>query len=107
IVRRARQLLGTDIAYLGLNVESEGAAYIRVTEGSVSDAFANLRLPLGTGLLGLVAQSGQPHATPDYHADGRFEHRPYVDEAVADESIRPPLRVPVTVSERVIGALLA
>src|SRR5690606_21594110 len=57
IVRRARQLLGTDIAYLGLNVESEGAVYIRVTDGSVSDAFANLKLPLGTGLLGLVAQT--------------------------------------------------
>ncbi|MFO7191822.1 MAG: GAF domain-containing protein [Thermocrispum agreste] len=107
IVRRARQLLGTDIAYLGLNVESEGAAYIRVTEGSVSDAFANLRLPLGTGLLGLVAQTGQPYATPDYHADDRFEHRPYIDEAVADESIRAILGVPMTVSGRVIGALLA
>lgn len=107
IVRRARQLLGTDIAYLGLNVEEEGAAYIRVTDGSVSDSFANLRLPLGTGLLGLVAQTGQPYATPDYHTDDRFEHREYIDEAVADESIRAILGVPMTVSGRVIGALLA
>lgn len=107
IVRRARQLLGTDIAYLGLNDEADGAAYIRVTDGSVSDAFANLRLPLGTGLLGLVAQTGQPYATSDYQADDRFEHRRYIDEAVADESIRAILGVPMTVSGRVIGALLA
>ena len=107
IVRRARQLLGTDIAYLGLNVESEGAAYVRVTDGSVSDSFANLKLPLGTGLLGLVAQTGQPYATPDYHSDERFEHRAYIDDAVGDESIRAILGVPMTVSGRVIGALLA
>ncbi|HYJ70088.1 MAG TPA: GAF domain-containing protein [Nocardioidaceae bacterium] len=107
IVRRARQLLGTDIAYLGLNDEADGAAYIRVTDGSVSDAFANLRLPIGTGLLGLVAQSGQPYATPDYHADERFEHREYIDEAVTDESIRAILGVPMVVGGRVIGALLA
>jgi GAF domain/PucR C-terminal helix-turn-helix domain/GGDEF-like domain len=107
IVRRARQLLGTDIAYLGLNDEADGAAYIRVTDGSVSDAFANLRLPFGTGLLGLVAQTGQPYATPDYHADERFEHREYIDEAVGDESIRAILGVPMLVSGRVIGALLA
>src|SRR5690606_10340879 len=81
--------------------------YIRVTDGSVSDAFANLKLPLGTGLLGLVAQTGQPYATPDYHTDDRFEHRPYIDEAVADESIRAILGLPMTVSGRVIGALHA
>ncbi len=107
IVRRARQLLGTDIAYLGLNVPEDDAAYIQVTDGAVSASFRNLKLPLGTGLLGLVAQTGVPYATPDYHHDDRFTHRDYIDDAVGDESIRAILGVPMTVNGEVIGALLA
>lgn len=75
IVRRARQLLNADMTYLSLNDEAEGASYMKVTDGSVSAEFRNLRLPLGTGLLGLVAQTGAPYYTDDYQADQRFVHR--------------------------------
>ncbi|MYX19500.1 diguanylate phosphodiesterase, partial [Streptomyces sp. SID8380] len=56
IVRRARRLLGTDTAYLTLPDEEAGDTYMRVTDGSVSEVFQNLRLELGEGLGGLVAQ---------------------------------------------------
>ena len=46
IVRRARQLLHADMTYLSLNDETEGASYMKVTDGSVSAEFRNLRLPL-------------------------------------------------------------
>ena len=106
IVRRARQMLGTDIAYLGLNVPEDGAAYIRVADGAVSASFRNLKLPLGTGLLGLVAETGVPYATTDYRNDERFDHREYIDSAVADEQIRAILGVPMRVKATVIGTLL-
>ena len=106
IVRRARQLLGTDIAYIALNDPDAEQIRILVTDGSVSDAFANLEMRFGTGLLGLVAQTGQPYSTPDYHADDRFRHRGYIDEAVTDESIRAILGVPMVVDGESIGALL-
>ncbi|MDO9380537.1 MAG: GAF domain-containing protein [Nocardioidaceae bacterium] len=105
IVGRARQLIGTDISYLGL-VEGD-ATCIRVTDGAVSASFRNLRMPLGTGLLGLVADTGVPYATPDYHADERFAHREYIDDAVDDERIHAILGVPMKVKGEVIGALLA
>lgn len=107
IVQRARQLLGADITYLSLNDEDEGASYMRVTDGSVSAEFRNLRLPLGTGLLGLVAQRGAPYYTADYRHDQRFVHRDYIEHAVDDEGIRAILGVPLTVDGTVIGALLA
>ena len=107
IVRRARQLLGADMTYLSLNDEEEGASYMRVTDGSVSAEFRNLRLPLGTGLLGLVAQRGAPYYTDDYQHDSRFVHRDYIDHAVADERIRAILGVPLVVEGKVLGALLA
>ena len=49
IVRRARALLGRDIAYLCLNDEERGDTYMRVTDGSVSAEFQAVRLPLGAG----------------------------------------------------------
>jgi hypothetical protein len=107
IVRRARQLLGADMTYLSLNDEDEGASYMKVTDGALTAEFRRLRLPLGTGLLGLVAQTGAPYFTEDYQSDERFVHRGYIDDAVAGEGIRAILGVPLVVDGRVIGALLA
>ena len=107
IVRRARQLLNADMTYLSLNDEAEGASYMKVTDGALTPEFKELRLPLGTGLLGLVAQTGAPYFTPDYQSDERFVHRGYIDEAVAGERIRAILGVPLVVDDQVIGALLA
>ena len=107
IVRRARQLLHADMTYLSLNDEQEGASYMKVTDGALTPEFRELRLPLGTGLLGLVAQSGAPYFTEDYRDDERFVHRDYIDSAVEGEQIRAILGVPLTVEDKVIGALLA
>jgi hypothetical protein len=107
IVRRARQLLNADMTYLSLNDEAEGASYMKVTDGALTPEFRKLRLPLGTGLLGLVAQTGAPYFTEDYQADERFVHRGYIDDAVAGERIRAILGVPLIVDGTVIGTLLA
>lgn len=107
IARRARQLLNADMTYLSLNDEADGASYMKVTEGALTPEFRRLRLPLGTGLLGLVAQSGAPYFTEDYQADERFVHREFIDDAVAGEKIRAILGVPLMLDGRVIGALLA
>ncbi len=107
IVRRARQLLRADMTYLSLNDEEEGASYMKVTDGALTPEFRRLRLPLGTGLLGLVAQTGAPYFTEDYQSDERFVHREYIDTAVEGEQIRAILGVPLQVEGKVIGALLA
>ncbi|QWZ08221.1 helix-turn-helix domain-containing protein [Nocardioides panacis] len=107
IVRRARSLLHADMTYLSLNDETDGASYMKVTEGALTPEFRRLRLPLGTGLLGLVAQTGEPYFTEDYQNDERFLHREFIDSAVDGENIRAILGVPLTVEGTVIGALLA
>lgn len=107
IVRRARQLLHADMTYLSLNDEDEGASYMRVTDGALTAEFRRLRLPLGDGLLGLVAQTGAPWFTSDYAQDERFRRRRFIDDAVADEHIRAILGVPLVLDGRVIGTLLA
>ncbi|MEU8925145.1 GAF domain-containing protein [Kitasatospora sp. NPDC048545] len=107
IVRRARMLLGTDTAYLTLPDETAGDTYMRVTDGSVSVLFQTLRLSLGDGLGGLVAQTARPYATPDYRADERFHHTGTIDAGVLDEGLVAIIGVPLLIGGQVIGVLFA
>ncbi|MFJ6105751.1 helix-turn-helix domain-containing protein [Streptomyces sp. NPDC092359] len=107
IVQRARALLGTEVAYLSLNDPAAGDTYMRVTEGSVSARFQQLRLGMGEGLGGLVAQSARPYVTDDYFDDARFQHTRTIDTAVRDEGLVAILGVPLSLGSQVIGVLFA
>ncbi|MFG1947940.1 helix-turn-helix domain-containing protein [Nonomuraea sp. NPDC048826] len=107
IVHRARQLLATDTAYLTLHDPDRGDTYMRVTDGSISAKFRSLRLAMGSGLGGLVAQTAIPYATADYFADARFRHKHDIDEAVTEEGLVAILGVPLRLGQRVIGVLFA
>ncbi len=107
IVRRARQLLNTDVAYMTLNDDERHDTYMRVTDGSISIAFQRLRLPLGAGLGGLVAQTGAPYASSGYLVDGRFRHTESIDTGVTEEGLVGILGVPMRLGEQVIGVLFA
>lgn len=107
IVQRARSLLGTEVAYLSLNDPAAGDTYMRVTEGSVSARFQQLRLGMGEGLGGLVAQTARPYVTDSYFDDERFEHTRTIDTAVSDEGLVAILGVPLMLGSQVIGVLFA
>ncbi|MEX0168258.1 helix-turn-helix domain-containing protein [Streptomyces sp. LMG1-1-1.1] len=107
IVQRARSLLGTEVAYLSLNDPAAGDTYMRVTEGSVSARFQQLRLGMGEGLGGLVAQTARPYVTDDYFDDARFQHTRTIDTAVRDEGLVAILGVPLSLGSQVIGVLFA
>ncbi|GAA1909368.1 GAF domain-containing protein [Streptomyces durmitorensis] len=107
IVHRAKLLLRTDVAYLSLNDPAAGDTYMRVTDGSVSAAFQNLRLGMGEGLGGLVAQTARPYATGDYEVDPRFQHTLTIDSAVLEEGLHAILGVPLRQGTHVIGVLYA
>ncbi|BFU43153.1 helix-turn-helix domain-containing protein [Krasilnikovia sp. MM14-A1004] len=107
IVRRARELLDTDVAYMTLNDDERGDTYMRVTHGSVSARFQQVRLPLGAGLGGLVAQSAAPYVTANYAEDDRFQHVSEINAAVAEEGLVAILGVPMLLGTRVLGVLFA
>ncbi|MFF3438096.1 helix-turn-helix domain-containing protein [Streptosporangium sp. NPDC002721] len=107
IVHRARQLLGTDAAYMTLHDPERGDTWMRVTDGSVSAKFRALRLAMGAGLGGLVAQTATPYSTADYFADERFRHKTDIDDAVLEEGLVAILGVPLKLGARVIGVLFA
>ncbi|GAA4941322.1 helix-turn-helix domain-containing protein [Streptomonospora halophila] len=109
IVDRARNLLGTDTAYLTLRdtAVEDGDTVMRVTSGSVSARFQQLRLGPSEGLGGLVAETALPYVTANYFADSRFEHTDTIDAGVLDEGLVAILGVPLQLNGRVIGVLFA
>ncbi|MBN3931326.1 GAF domain-containing protein [Streptomyces verrucosisporus] len=107
IVQRARSLLGTEVAYMTINDPEAGDTYMRVTEGSVSAHFQQLRLGMGEGLGGLVAQTARPYVTDDYMRDERFLHTRNIDSGVGDEGLVAILGVPLMLGREVIGVLFA
>lgn len=107
IVHRARTLIGTDVAYLTLYDAARGDTFMRATDGSVSAAFQQLRLPLGAGLGGLVAETHKPYWTADYPADHRFRHISTIDNAVGEEGLVAICGTPLIVDGAFVGVLFA
>ncbi|MFW5469752.1 helix-turn-helix domain-containing protein [Knoellia sp. CPCC 206435] len=107
IVRRARALMGTDVAYLTLYDPENEDTYMRATAGSVSAQFQVVRLDFGAGLGGLVAQSRKPYWTADYFADARFMHTSAIDGAVGDEGLVAICGTPLIVKDEFVGVLFA
>ncbi len=107
ICRRARLLLATDVAYVTLRDDTVGDTYVHTTDGIVSEAFRTMRLPVGTGLGGLVAQTGEPEATADYTGDDRLSHSRDVDARVAAEGLRAIVAAPLKRGSEIFGVLLS
>ncbi|MDC5699188.1 helix-turn-helix domain-containing protein [Intrasporangium calvum] len=107
IVRRARHLLQTDLAYLTLYDPEADDIFMRATSGSISAAFQSVRLALGDGLGGLVASTRKPYWTADYWSDERFQHTGMIDGAVGEEGIVSICGTPLIVESDFVGVLFA
>ncbi|MFF4171078.1 helix-turn-helix domain-containing protein [Streptomyces sp. NPDC001744] len=123
ITRRARRLLGLDLAYITLS-GPHGASYVHTTEGTRASRAEGprlapgLRIAEGYGLGGAVQLHGEPVWTPDYLADERFApsgsldagvHAPAFDEAAESalraEGLHAIVAVPLRSGDTVVGTL--
>lgn len=106
IVQRTRAVTGADMAYLSLNDHEAGETYIRKWDGVRTDGYRNIRMPLGTGVLGKAATGMAVVSTSDYVEDPSLVHLSDIDRRVRAEGVRSILGVPMNVHGRVQGALL-
>jgi PAS domain S-box-containing protein len=65
MLARLRRALGADFAIVFLLDEERQTLYPRVIEGQVHESSTTLRVPLGKGVSGRVAQTGQPLIVDD------------------------------------------
>jgi GAF domain-containing protein len=102
IVRTASQVIDARAASLCLLDESSQELVFEVVQGEKSEELRKIRVPVGHGIAGLVAATGQAMATSDVRSDPRHAadvaHRiGYMPESI--------LAVPLFYADRVIGVL--
>lgn len=108
LVSKSRLLIRSDMVYLSLNgTDGSGSTSIVATDGVWNEEYRTLRMPLGAGVLGRVAQFGTAAQSADYGADTGLMHDPEVDRIVKAEGARAILGAPMRSEGRVIGALMA
>lgn len=105
IIRRARQLVGSDIAYLSAAADEHSPFRVRATEGVFSEAFASIVVPRNVGICGNVVRTRRPWQSGQYESDGSFHHDPGIDRAILAEGVVSILGIPLALESQIIGVL--
>jgi sigma-B regulation protein RsbU (phosphoserine phosphatase) len=96
----SREVMEADACSLLLLDEETGELVFRVALSEVGDKIKEMRRPVGQGVSGWVAATGQAALIPDAYADERFD--PSTDQATGYRT-RSILCVPLMVRDRLIG----
>lgn len=102
ILDKAMELLDTEAGTFMLTREHSGELEFRVVRGPNSDRLLGTRLPIGAGLAGSVAQSGQATLVNEVHGDSRWYDK--MDARTSFDS-RSILTVPLLEENQVLGVI--
>lgn len=101
VADKTRELLGTDLAFVALRDEERKDVYIHTLSGQFSTEIKNLRLSLGIGHGGLVAQLNQGMIIDDYTSSRRISHEK--DDVAMAEGMISGMAVPLTMGKKIWG----
>jgi two-component sensor histidine kinase len=99
VVEMAAGMMEARLCSLMLLDEHTGELILTASHKAGERYQARPTMRAGEGIVGLVAQTGQPIASPDVLEDPRFVHK----EMAREEGLRALLAVPLVVRDRVIG----
>ena len=105
IVSRARDLLGSDVAWLSTYDADLGEFHVLIAEGALSQGPSAMVARRDRGVAGLVMSTRLPFTTPDYLHDTRFAHEAKLDDTFREEGIAALVGVPLIWESEVIGLL--
>jgi len=100
ITRRARHLLGLDLAYIALLDEEHGYVRVRAADGHTAGITVGLRLPADGGLSKIGQVGAAQFWTADYLADDRIVHNDAIDDVVRAEGLHAMMAVPLNYGDR-------
>jgi len=103
VVEKSRQLLGTDTAFIALHDEKTDELCWHISSGLVTERFKRLRVPMGHGLAGKVAQSGKWIVVEDYFKEIGSDF----DGITRAEGLISGISVPIQIGQTNYGVLFA
>lgn len=105
IVSRARNLLGSQVAWLSTYDAGRREFHVEVADGAISRSTATMVAREDRGVASVVMSTRMPFATPDYLQDSRFPHDAELDSTFLDEGIAALVGAPLVYEGDVIGLL--
>jgi sugar diacid utilization regulator/GAF domain-containing protein len=105
IVSRARNLMGSDVAWLTIFDAPAEEFRVLVADGALSQKTAAMVARRDRGVVSIVMSTRLPFTTPDYLHDRRIAHDPRLDDTFREEGIAALVGVPLLTSGEVVGLL--
>lgn len=103
IMEKAVEILDAEAGSLLLVDPETGNLIFEVTLGPTAGEIQGTRLPMGTGIVGTVAQTAEPAIVNEAHSDQRWFSG--VDTRSGEFTTRALIAVPMVTKNRVIGVL--
>src|SRR4051812_6200379 len=95
IVSRARNMLGSQVAWISTYDTALGAFHVLATDGALAHSTGQMVAGNDLGIVSVVMKTRLPFTTADYLNDRRFVHDPVLDETFRDEGIAAVVGVPL------------
>jgi hypothetical protein len=105
IVSRARNLLGSHVAWLSTYDVDRGEYQVLVADGALLLDTTSMVAAKDRGVGSILMSTRLPFTTPDYLHDRRFVHDPKLDDTFRAEGIAALVGVPLISEGEVIGLL--
>ena len=105
IVKRARNLVGADLAWLSQLDEEQSVLQTVECEGNIAPATWEMKANVGYGAVSLIASSKSFFDTQDYLGDQRFQHLDKLDRVFKVESIVSLAGFPIISENKLQGVL--
>ena len=102
IVENSKVVTRAEASSLLLVDADAGELYFHVLQGDAADDLREVRVPIGTGIVGTVAATGKPLLIPDAYADPRFDRS--FDDRTGFRT-RTLLTVPMVSQDEVLGVI--
>jgi len=103
VVEKSRQILGTDTSFIALHDEKTDELRWHISSGLVTERFKRLRVRMGKGLAGKVAQSGKWIVVEDYFKEIGSDFQGITRE----EGLISGIAVPIQIGQTNYGVLFA
>lgn len=105
IVSRARNLLGSHVAWISVYNPDVDQFQVQITDGAIFEETDRMAAGKHFGVVSVILATGLPFSTTDYLADDRFAHDPQIDAIFRSEGIAGVVGVPLVSKNEVIGLL--